>query len=469
MNKLIAPLAVMALAGCTINIPNARVSAPTTISANTSINANTNLNKDNANPTSVDNGGSSKGRPTPDLSPTPLVHGNDGTPVPTSTTTPGTPTPTQAPVSGFSKTFNNGAELDAFLRRNGLTKSDLGLVANTADDSGKIQVSGRCSPVSNFNSCIEQDAWLIANGKMIVYGQIVNDPEKQPTSSNATNNAKVTTLAGLNIASAVGLNAPTGHNTIFIPNDGNPTQVTVEDVASATVTTLSISGAKAFAFKGSTTYVLTSTKIVKMDGSGITMSGVSNPSDFIIVDNDAFVISEANHCIYKVNMATGAGAVFVGQQGLSGYVDGAGASARLNTPKGVTYDATSNALYVADSGNLRLRKVKLDGTVSTLAGSGSPQQIDGQGTGAAFKAPYDITSDGAGTLYVADYGANSIRRISAAGEVTTIAGSGATATVDGTGEKASFKLPSSIAFGRMAGKDVLWIGEDTSVRIVQDW
>jgi hypothetical protein len=77
--------------------------------------------------------------------------------------------------------------------------------------------------------------------------------------------------------------------------------------------------------------------------------------------------------------------------------------------------------YVADTGNHVIRRIDLDGTVTTLAGkAGEPGQADGTGSGARFKGPHAIAFGPDGMLYAADE-YNTVRRITTAGEVTTFA------------------------------------------------
>lgn len=103
--------------------------------------------------------------------------------------------------------------------------------------------------------------------------------------------------------------------------------------------------------------------------------------------------------------------------------DGAGAAARFCVPTGVAVDAVGN-VYVADSGYAAIRKISTTGVVSTLAGGGgascSGGPGDGTGAAARFCALHGIAVDPAGVVYVTDR--DRVRRISAAGEVTTIAG-----------------------------------------------
>jgi NHL repeat len=108
----------------------------------------------------------------------------------------------------------------------------------------------------------------------------------------------------------------------------------------------------------------------------------------------------------------------------AGSTDGNAADARFNNPSAVTRDSQGN-LYIADTGNFTLRKVTPDGTVSTLAGTaGVSGMADGVGSAASFSNPTSLALDSAGTLYVAD--GNAIRKMTAAGVVTTLAGTHST-------------------------------------------
>jgi len=93
----------------------------------------------------------------------------------------------------------------------------------------------------------------------------------------------------------------------------------------------------------------------------------------------------------------------------SGSTDATGTSASFTSPLRITTDGTN--LYVADSGNHRIRKIVIDnGTVTTLAGSSSGFLDNATGTSAKFNYPAGITTDGT-KLYVADGANNRIRKI----------------------------------------------------------
>jgi sugar lactone lactonase YvrE len=113
-----------------------------------------------------------------------------------------------------------------------------------------------------------------------------------------------------------------------------------------------------------------------------------------------------------------------GQPGYSG--DGGPAvSARLASPNHLAV-AADGTIYIADSGNSVVRKVSGDGIITTVAGSGE-RGFGGDG-GPALEARFDglsaIALDAAGAIYVADFENDRIRKITAAGVVSTVAGTG---------------------------------------------
>jgi hypothetical protein len=127
-----------------------------------------------------------------------------------------------------------------------------------------------------------------------------------------------------------------------------------------------------------------------------------------------------------------------------GASDGSGAGASFNGPYGIAVDASGN-IYVADIDNHLIRKITAAGVVTTFAGSTTPGSADGTGAGAAFNQPYGVALDTNGNVYVADRSNHMIRKITPAGVVTTLAGSTTPGSSDGTGAGASFKSPNAVA------------------------
>jgi hypothetical protein len=283
----------------------------------------------------------------------------------------------------------------------------------------------------------------------------------------------VTTIEGLAdsefaLSSAANIDADRNGATLLVANGTKLTSLTVQSTTQVGGANEAADGnVLAVAASGANRYYLTSTKIVKPSGA-VTLSGVSNPSDFVVNGNFAYVTSEASHVVYKVDLTTGAGTVFAGVAGSPLFTNGNAAATRFKSPRGITF--SGNALYVADSGNRVIRKLTLDGTSSTFSGSGQLGNGDGEATAAAYRSPVDLTADAAGNLYVVDSGAGVIRKVSSAGAVTTIAGNGNRESLDGTGAAASFRDPSSIALGTLGGHPILFVGQDDAqIRVVQNW
>ena len=105
--------------------------------------------------------------------------------------------------------------------------------------------------------------------------------------------------------------------------------------------------------------------------------------------------------------------------GSAGFGDGTGSGASFKNPSALAVDKVGN-VYVADTQNNRIRKITPAGVVSTLAGSGVAGFSDGNGTSASFKSPTGIALDSSGNVYVADSGNNRLRKITPAGVVTTL-------------------------------------------------
>jgi sugar lactone lactonase YvrE len=181
------------------------------------------------------------------------------------------------------------------------------------------------------------------------------------------------------------------------------------------------------------------------DGTGSSVR--FNSPGGVAVDSagNIYVADTANHTIRKITSG-GAVSTLAGLAGLSGSADGSGSSARFNQPLGIAVDI-NGTVYVADTGNHTIRKITSGGVVSTLAGSaGNSGSLNATGTNALFYEPEGVAVNSTGTLiFVADTWNHMIRQITSNGIVSTLAGSaGTSGTNNGTGTGALFYQPQGV-------------------------
>ena len=178
-----------------------------------------------------------------------------------------------------------------------------------------------------------------------------------------------------------------------------------------------------------------------------------------------YVADASNNIIQKVTSG-GLVSTLAGSSGLAGMQDGSGTGALFNQPNGIALDSAGN-VYVADTGNATIRRVTSTGVVTTVAGTPSNRgNVDGTGTAAQFNYPLGIAVDGSGNLYVADAYTNTIRKITSAGVATTFAGAALIrGDADGAGSAAQFNYPSGVAVDTAGNVYVADTYNDTIRRI----
>ena len=180
----------------------------------------------------------------------------------------------------------------------------------------------------------------------------------------------------------------------------------------------------------------------------------SYPTALALDPAGAMLVADQNNDVIR-RISAGSVTTFAGS-GNVGDTDGPVAKAEFFDPSGIAVDA-AGVVYVADSLNNKIRMIS-GGTVTTLAGTGSPGFADGLAGSAKFDSPLGLVVDSKGDLFVADSGNERIRRISG-GKVSTFAGSGSTGDTDGPAASATFSTPTGLAFDN---KGSMLVGDDTN-------
>jgi sugar lactone lactonase YvrE len=192
---------------------------------------------------------------------------------------------------------------------------------------------------------------------------------------------------------------------------------------------------------------------ITTDGSNLYVADTYNNKirKVVIATGVVSSITGATDTTVATGTAGGFARASTSTTGAGGAADGLAGAATFYYPQGITTDGSN--LYVADTGNNKIRKIVIaTGVVSSVTGAADTTvdagAADGAGTAAAFNNPSSITSDGS-NLYVADTGNNKIRKVAIATDVVSSLTGAADATVaagaaDGAGSTATFNYPSGI-------------------------
>jgi sugar lactone lactonase YvrE len=187
------------------------------------------------------------------------------------------------------------------------------------------------------------------------------------------------------------------------------------------------------------------------NAEGTGTAATFNSPEGVFVDSAfaVFVADSGNHRIRKI---TPAGVTSLIAGSTAGFSNANGALAQFNEPRGVVVSSTGNVI-VADALNHCIRKIDTSNNVTTLAGTClSAGNLAGQDVSARFNTPSALAIDTAGNIYVADTGNHNIKKIDTTNMVTIVAGStapvplsGYVEDIDGVGNDARFLSPRGIA------------------------
>jgi sugar lactone lactonase YvrE len=222
----------------------------------------------------------------------------------------------------------------------------------------------------------------------------------------------VTTLAGS--PSSRGNRDGAGSSAQF----NNPSGVAVDAAGNVYVADTYNNSIRKVTSSGTVTTLAGSTIRGDADGTG-SAAQFDNPTGVTVdTSGNVYVADAYNATIRKITSA-GTVTTLAGSAGIIGANNGTGINALFNLPIGVTVDNSGN-VYVADAGNALIRKIAPGGTVTTVAGvAGVAGWGDGTGIHVLFNQPRGLATDGAGTIYVADTGNGRIRKIASDGMVVT--------------------------------------------------
>ncbi|HSD45183.1 MAG TPA: hypothetical protein VLB87_01125 [Pyrinomonadaceae bacterium] len=185
----------------------------------------------------------------------------------------------------------------------------------------------------------------------------------------------------------------------------------------------------------------------------------SDPFGVVVAKDGTIYLSDAGES-NRIRKITLQGVVTTFAGGNEGFADGVGSAASFNTPSGLAIDANDN-LYVADTANNRIRKVTPAGEVSTIAGDGTAGYLDGPANQARFNGPVGVAVDPHGNVFVADTYNDRIRMISPDGQVSTVAGAGTPGYADGDRNTSLFDTPCGIIVQKDGTLIVADTGNDT--------
>lgn len=321
-----------------------------------------------------------------------------------------------------------------------IDRNDNLYVADTANRSvRKITPAGVVTTLAGVSAGLREPRGLTVD----VNGNVYVTDYAFHTISKITPAGVVSAVAGSN--AKPGSADATGSAALFYAPSGiafdNRGNLYLADTSNNTIRTLTTEGV-------TSTFAGTAGRSSSVDGTGD--AAVFEDPYGVTADlaGNVYVSDAGDHTVRKITPA-GVVTTLAGKAGSFGSSDGSGGSggtARFFAPLGITADSGGN-LYLSDTGNHTVRKISAAGTVTTLAGkAGEGGGTDGVGTAARLSNPYGIGMDNNGILYVIATAGNTLRKIATDGTVSTLAGKeGSNGMVNGSGSAASFLVPFGLA------------------------
>ena len=319
--------------------------------------------------------------------------------------------------------------------------------AGTMSQAGKINTDDyNTAKAAKFN---------LPNGITIVSGNLFVTEQNNFAIRKIYNNGVVATFAGkldYDTVSKTGVGTAASFNTPrAITNDSSGNLYVVENIShtikkvtpGAIVSDLEIKTEPKLLNEVTTFAGLARTEGPN-DGIG-SAARFYRPSGIIKDSSGNFFITDQTGQNVRKMTPEGVVSTFAGSVGSYGISDGLGTDARFRDPGPIAIDSFDN-LYVNDATNFTIRKITPAGQVTTFAGlAQNSGTTDGTGSAARFSRPTALSIDSLNNIYVCEYLAHTIRKITPGGDVSTFAGRlGIEGSQNGAKETATFKNPSGI-------------------------
>jgi uncharacterized protein (TIGR03437 family) len=217
--------------------------------------------------------------------------------------------------------------------------------------------------------------------------------------------------------------------------------------------------------------------ITAADGIINTIAGNSvasfNPRGLAVSGNYVYFSDSTGNRVRRYNLNTQEISVFAGNGVADWSGDGISAiSATLNAPRGLAFDKSGN-LYIADTGNNRIRKVGTNGNIDTVAGSGAATTTGdgGSATAATLHTPADVAVDSSGNLFISEQAGYVVRKVNTSGIISTFAGTGTGGAPDaetGIATNQKFASPQGLAWDLTGGLLIADAGNNRVRRVTPD-
>lgn len=201
---------------------------------------------------------------------------------------------------------------------------------------------------------------------------------------------------------------------------------------------------------------------------GPAMNALLNQAEGIAVDSrgNIYIADAADN---RIRQITPDGTIqTIAGTGIAGFAGDGGAASKalLNQPYGLAVDSSGN-LFIADLGNARVRKISVDGTIQTVAGGGSTVaggNVSALAVNVQLLEPRNVAIDTGGSLYISDFAAHTVYKVSSSGVLSTFAGNG-NAGFSGDGSSAILAQLNAPAGLAVDASGVVYIADSGNNRI----